>query len=109
MGTLFENPTTFHSRGRHLAWPSHCYKLLLRTRNGNTGKSIAQIDNAKDIMAIGFLFENTTEGNIEPAEAVASIAEIEARSGLKFFPTLNPTIEKAVKEQKNIADWNAFK
>ncbi|MBR5885662.1 MAG: DNA/RNA non-specific endonuclease [Alistipes sp.] len=109
VGTLFENPTTFHSRGRHLAWPSHCYKLLLRTRSGDTGKSIAQIDNAEDIMAIGFLFENTTEGNVEPAEAVASIAEIEARSGIKFFPTLNPSIEKAVKEQKNIADWKAFK
>ena len=72
-------------------------------------RSIAQIESAEDIIAIGFLFENTTEGNVEPAVAVASIAEIEARSGIKFFPTLNPSIEKAVKEQKNIADWKAFK
>ena len=109
VGTLFENSTTFCSRGRNIAWPSHCYKLLLRTRKGNTGKSISQITSADELMAIGFLFENTTEGNVAPAEAVVSIAEIEARTGIKFFPTLNPSVEKAVKEQKNIGDWSAFR
>ena len=109
VGTLFEQSTTFHSRGRHITLPSHCYKLLLRTRKGNTGKSIDQIESAEELMAIGFLFQNTTEGNVEPAEAVVSIAEIEARSGIKFFPTLHPSVEKAVKEQKNIADWSAFR
>lgn len=109
VGTLFENSTTFCSHGRNITMPSHCYKLLLRTRNGDTGKSIAQITDPSELMAIGFLFENTSEGNIAPAEAVVSIAEVEARCGIKFFPTIDPAIEKAVKEQKNIADWSAFR
>ena len=109
VGTLFENSTTFCSRGRNITLPSHCYKLLLRTRSGNTGKSISEIDSPDELMAIGFLFENTSEGNITPAEAVVSVVEVEARCGIKFFSTINPAIEKAVKEQKNIADWRAFR
>lgn len=109
VGTLFEQNTTFVSRGRHIARPSHCYKLLLRTRSGNTGKSIAQITNPDELMAIGFLFENSTEGNVKPAEAVVSIAEVEARCGIKFFANLHPAVEKKVKAEKNIADWSAFR
>lgn len=109
VGTLFEQNTTFVSRGRHIARPSHCYKLLLRTRSGNTGKSIAEITDPDELMAIGFLFENSTEGNVKPAEAVVSIAEVEARCGLKFFAKLNPAVEKKVKAEKNIADWSAFR
>ena len=109
VGTLFENSTMFVSRGRAITRPSHCYKLLLRTRSGNTGKSIAQITNPDDIIAIGFLYKNSSEGNIEPAQAVVSIAEVEARSGIKFFPALSSQVANSVKNQKNIADWPAFK
>lgn len=109
VGTLFESSTTFVSRGRHITRPSHCYKLLLRTRSGNTGKRIDQITNAEELMAIGFLYENSSEGNVVPQQAVVSIAEVESRSGLKFFPNIDPAIEKSVKEQKNIADWRAFR
>ena len=109
VGTLFEDPTSFVSRGRYITRPSHCYKLLLRTRRGNTGKSIAEITNPDELMAIGFLFENSSEGNVAPQQAVVSIAEVEARCGIKFFPNINPAIEKSVKEQKNIGDWQAFK
>ena len=109
VGTLFEQNSSFVSRGRHIARPSHCYKLLLRTRSGNTGKSISEITDPNELMAIGFLFENTTEGNVKPAEAVVSIAEVEARCGIKFFAKLNPAVEKKVKAEKNIADWSAFR
>lgn len=109
VGTLFEQNASFVSRGRHIARPSHCYKLLLRTRSGNTGKSISEITDPNELMAIGFLFENTTEGNVKPAEAVVSIAEVEARCGIKFFAKLNPAVEKSVKAEKNIADWSAFR
>lgn len=109
VGTLFEETTNFVSRGRDISLPSHCYKLLLRTRNGNTGKNIAQITKADDLIAIGFLYQNTSEGNIDPSKAVVSIAEVEERCGIKFFQNIHPTIAKAVKAQKNIADWSAFK
>lgn len=109
VGTLFENSTSFVSRGRHITRPSHCYKLLLRTRNGNTGKSISEITDADELIAIGFLFENSSEGNVDPKQAIVSIAEVESRCGIKFFPNINPAIEKAVKQQKNIANWSAFR
>ena len=109
VGTLFENSTSFVSRGRHISRPSHCYKLLLRTRSGDSGKSISEITDADDLMAIGFLFENSSAGNIDPKLAVVSIAEVESRCGFKFFPNINPAIEKQVKQQKNIANWSAFR
>lgn len=109
VGTLFENSTIFHSRNRAITRPSHCYKLLLRTKSGNTGNHISQITDADSLIAIGFVFENSSNGDIPLSEAVVSIAEIERRSGHKFFVSINPTIEKAVKEQKNIADWPALR
>ena len=109
VGTLFENSSMFVSRGRAITRPSHCYKLLLRTRNGNSGKAISQITDPDEIMAIGFLYENSAEGNVEPYQAVVSIAEIEARAGIKFYPTLHPSVANSVKNQKNIADWKAFR
>ncbi len=109
VGTLFEGSTTFVSRGRHITRPSHCYKLLLRTRSGNSGKPIGQITDAEELMAIGFLYENSSQGNVDPCQAVVSIAEVEARANIKFFPTLNPQVAEKVKNQKNIAHWRAFR
>ncbi|MBQ9138854.1 MAG: DNA/RNA non-specific endonuclease [Alistipes sp.] len=105
VGTLFENAKTFTARGRTITRPTHCYKLLLRTRSGNTGKSIDQITNADDIKAIGFLFENESTASDYKSAAV-SIKEIESRTGFTFFRNLNPAIAAEVKSQKNVSDWN---
>ena len=104
VGTLFENSTTFTSRGRKITRPSHCYKLLLRTRGGNTKKSISQITDADEITAIGFLFENQASATSYD-KAVVSIAENEERTGFTFFQNLDASIAKQVKAQKNINDW----
>ena len=105
VGTLFEDGATFPSRGRTIARPSHCYKLLLRTKNGNTKKSISEITDASEIKAIGFLFENQASAP-EYQQAVVSIKEVEERSGFSFFQMLNPAIAEQVKSQKNLNDWN---
>lgn len=105
VGTLFEDSQKFTSRGRTIARPSHCYKLLLRTKSGNTKKSISQITDPSEIKAIGFIFENqSSAGSIE--SAATSIAEIEKRAGITFFRNLNPDIAAEVKKQNNIKDWN---
>ena len=105
VGTLFEDGKTFTSRGRTIARPSHCYKLLLRTKSGNTKKSISEITDASEIKAIGFLFANeSSAGDIK--SAAKSIAEIEKRAGVSFFRNLNPAIAAQVKAQNNINDWN---
>ena len=105
VGTLFEDGKTFTSRGRNIARPSHCYKLLLRTKSGNTKKSISEITDASEIKAIGFLFTNESNA-VSYQKAVVSIKEVEERSGFTFYQNLNPAIAESVKNQKNINDWN---
>lgn len=105
VGTLFENSTTFNDRkGHKVSVPSHVFKIMLRTKKGNTGKSIADLKSASDFKSIGFLFENT--GNSPVENAVVSVAEIEKRSGFKFFRNLPEEIADQVKSQKNLSDWN---
>lgn len=107
VGTLYESGTKrITSRSRTISVPSHCYKLLLRTKSGETKKHISEITNPNDIIAIGFLWENTAEANaIDIPSAAVSIAEIEERSGFVFFQNLNPAIADQVKRQKNYSDW----
>ena len=105
VGTLYENSTKFTSRSRTITRPSHCYKLLLRTKKGNSGKSIAEITDPSEIKAIGFLFENSANAK-SIDKAVVSIEEIEKRSGFTFFRNLNQDIAAQVKGQKNLSDWN---
>ncbi len=108
-GALFKNSTTATDRKNNtIAVPSHCYKLLLRTKNGNTGKSISEITSSNALISIGFLFENSASGNVPYKEAVVSVKEIEELSGFTFFQNIDPSIADAVKSQKNINDWSAF-
>ena len=106
VGTLFENSTKISKNGRTISVPSHCFKLLLRTKNGNTKKHISEIKSADDLRCIGFLFENNATGaNTDLKDAAVSVAEIERRSGFKFFRNLDPSIEEAVKSQNDFSAW----
>ena len=106
VGTLFENSKTITRFGRTIGVPTHCYKLLLRTKSGNTGKAISNITSADELICIGFLFENSeSSADIDKSKAVTSVAEIEKRSGFKFFRNLNPEIADKVKSQNKPSDW----
>lgn len=106
VGTLFEDNTTITRFGRTIGVPTHCYKLMLRTRSGSTGKAISNITSASDIICIGFLYENSAESaNATVASAAVSVADVEKRSGFKFFQNLNPEIADKVKSQKSLSDW----
>ena len=107
VGTLYEAGTQMiTSRDRKIAVPSHCFKLLLRTRSGSMRKNIAEITDPNDIIAIAFLWENNYEANkVSVANAAVSIAEIEQRSGFTFFQHLRPEIAAKVKSQNNFDDW----
>lgn len=106
-GTLYEGQLkTITARGRTIARPSHAYKIVLRTRKGNTGKHIANISSADDIKCIGFLFSNDDNGAATSMrDAAISVADIEKRSGFKFFRNLDSKIADEVKSQKNLSDW----
>jgi len=106
VGTLFEDNKTINRFSRTIGVPSHCYKLLLRTRTGTTRKHISDITSADDLICIGFLFKNDeSSAETSLSEAVVSVAEIEKRSGFKFFRNLNPAIADKVKQQKNLSAW----
>lgn len=104
-GTLFEDNETISSNGRVVGVPSHCYKVFLRTKLGQTGKHIMDITSADELKSIGFLYENSNSETRTPAETAVSVAEIERRTGFVFFRNIAPEIADEVKQQKNLKDW----
>lgn len=106
VGTLFEDNNTITRFGRKIGVPTHCYKLLLRTKSGSTGKAIKNVTSADELICIGFLFANNESSkDVNISTAATSVAEIEKRSGFKFFRNLNPAIADKVKAQKRPSDW----
>lgn len=86
--------------------PTHFYKLILRTRNGNTGKAIQECD-ASELKAVGFWFEHADEinGSTSPtldASYLKSVEWIEQQTGFTFFPDVP---DPSVKQQCNPSDW----
>ena len=87
--------------------PTHYYKLVLRTRKGNTGKAIQECG-ADELIAVGFWFENgdgtDDSGAATPtlgADQMRSVEWIEQQTGFTFFPD----VPASVKQQCNPADW----
>ena len=106
VGTLFEDSQTINRFGRTIGVPTHCYKLLLRTKSGSTRKAISEITSASELICIGFLYENReSSANTAVSAAAVSVAEVEKRAGFKFFRNINPAIADAVKSQKQLSDW----
>ena len=106
VGTLFEDSKTISRFGRTIGVPTHCYKLLLRTKSGSTRKAFSEITSADELICIGFLFENSEDSkDVNISTAATSVAEIEKRAGFKFFRNLNPAIADKVKSQNRPSDW----
>ncbi|HIY68047.1 MAG TPA: DNA/RNA non-specific endonuclease [Candidatus Alistipes intestinigallinarum] len=85
--------------------PTHQYKVLLRTRSGNTGKPI-QDCSASELQCVGFWLDTFTSHDASSARTVlrqiaVSVSEIEQKTGLTFFPD----VPASVKEQCNPSDW----
>lgn len=106
VGTLFEDSKTISRFDRTIGVPTHCYKLLLRTKSGSTRKRISDITSADELICIGFLFKNDESSkDVDISTAATSVTEIEKRAGFKFFRNLNPAIADKVKSQKNLGAW----
>lgn len=87
--------------------PTHYYKALLRTKRGNTGKSIDELDDASQVRAIAFWFEHENSGDdttITSSDCI-SVAELEEITGFTFFPMLDDAIEAEVKSTKIPSEW----
>jgi endonuclease G len=97
---------TYDANGSKCPIPSHYYKVLLRTKSGNTGKAIKNITSASEIKAVAILLEHTSSITSIPNSAFISIKELEEFSGITFFPILNDAIEADVKKQCSRSAWD---
>ena len=105
-GTCFKNTKTINNQNGPIAVPSHCWAIVLRTRNGNLKKKISDCT-ADELKAIGFVFTNDAAGAATSIkDAARSVQEIEELSEFKFFRNLSPDAAEAVKSQNNPADWS---
>lgn len=100
------NKTTDKS-GNNCPTPTYYYKALLRTKKGNTGKRINEIDDASQVRAIVFWMKHANTGedtNITASDCI-SVAELEAMTGFTFFPMLDDAIEQEVKTTAIPSEW----
>ena len=79
--------------------PTHYYKVLLRTRTGNSKKTVFA-SSAEELKCIGFWLSHSTaeKGNLK--SYCKSVAEIEQLTGFTFFPDVNVDKTQCVP-----ADW----
>ena len=82
--------------GKACAVPTHYYKVILRTKSGNSGKWVGNCS-ASELQCVGFWFEH--KGNA-PRQTM-SVAEIEEKTGFTFFPN----VPNAPKSTYNASDW----
>lgn len=103
-GCYFENTTTttYDGGGNTVPVPTHYFKVLLRTTEGRTGKSIANCT-ASELKSIGFWVEQKAYGSDALIYSTCtSVATIEEKTGFTFFPTA----PEEVKQTYNPTDWN---
>ena len=95
------------SKSKDCVMPTARYKIVMRTKNGNTGKPIWQCS-ADEVMAIGFWFpQNFTGAYLSSLPAlkdyIFSVSDIEKKIGNEF--SFFPLAPAGVKDQYNIDDW----
>ena len=93
--------TTTDGAGNVVPIPTNYYKVLLRTKSGNTGKSI-QNCSADELISIGFWVNQENYGNIAPPTSICTtVSYIEQMTGFSFFPM----VSTSVKQQNNPSIW----
>lgn len=91
--------------GTSVAVPEYCWKVLLRTKSGKTGNRIDQITDASQLMAIGFWAKNASSSKDGLKAYITSVADIEEKTGYKFFTMLDDAVAADVKAQNNPSEW----
>ncbi len=101
-GTFFGNSKTITDRdGKRVAYPSNCWKVLLR---GSGGKAVWECS-AGELYGIGFWFANDASNIASLRSYATSIADIEEKTGFSFFRNLPAAAADAVKAQNRPSDW----
>ncbi len=90
------------SKSKACVVPTHHFKMLVRTRAGNTGKPIQKCS-ASEVKAIGFWYDTLIPGDDTRtvADLAVSVDFIEQKMGINFFPWLAESVESTF----STADW----
>ena len=82
--------------GKACAVPTHYYKVILRTKKGNSGKWVGNCS-ADELKCVGFWFDHADKA---PRQTM-SVAEIEKKTGHTFFPN----VPNAPKSTYKASEW----
>lgn len=105
-GAYWKNTSssTTDKAGNVCPTPTHYFKVLARTRRGDSRTKGDQLSDYKadDLQTIGFWVEHKGNSAVgEVSSWACKVSDIEAETGIVFFPTL----PAEVKKQKNTAQW----
>ena len=96
-------PTTTTNRNdeKQIGVPTAYYKALLRTRKGDSGKSVTKCK-ASELKCAAFIVgHRTAKGRKPSANEMLTIEELEQLTGEKFFVN----VKNAPKQEANASDW----
>ncbi|MDR0940462.1 MAG: DNA/RNA non-specific endonuclease [Mediterranea sp.] len=93
--------STTDAVGNTCPLPTYYYKVLLRTRNGNTGKAIKDCQ-PDELKSIGFWVKHAAASGQPTASICKTVEEIEKETGFTFFPQ----VAASVKRQNIPSDWS---
>ncbi len=97
------NKTCSDNDGNRVIVPTHFYKVLIRSKSGNTGKPLWQLSES-EIQCVGFWFEHNESypTNARPtSQYMKSVADIETLTGFTFFPN----VPNAPKSSYKASEW----
>lgn len=95
-----ESTTVGDQNGRQSVVPTHFYRVLLRSKTGNTGRSVRDLP-ADELQCVGFWFENRAYTSSSLPTYMTSVAEIEEKTGQRFFVN----VPQAPKSHYSASDW----
>ncbi len=98
-GCYWEN---YNKKSSGTVIPTHYYKVLLRTKKGNSGKWVVNCS-ASELKCVVFMVEhNSNQHKVEPHRGMMmSVAELEEMTGHTFFSN----VPNAPKDTFNPSDW----
>ena len=82
--------------------PTAWYKVLLRTKKGNSGKAV-DMCSADELQCVAFIVGHYGESGRKPSSKdMYTVGEVEKLTGLTFFPN----VPNAPKDTYKASDWN---
>lgn len=108
-GAIFDDDHLYaydnKSMGKLCSVPTHYYKVLLRTKGGETGKKVADCS-ASELQCIGFILKHDSSRSSQKVYTsdACSVSDLEKRTGMTFFVN----VPNAPKTTYNTSEWSGL-